>query len=81
MTPASLTTTAFAKTLSEANMSEVTLTKPEDIQPNADSFKLWMGEAEMAIKNVISNAADQLEEIGVAMTKVRRLWAELKNEI
>ena len=59
----------------------LTLTKPEDVQPNADSFKAWMGEAEKAIKNVISNATDQLEEIGVAVTKVRRLWAELRNEI
>ena len=57
------------------------LTKPEDIEPNADSFKTWMGEAEKAIKNVVSNATNQLEEIGVAMTEVRRLWAELRNEI
>ena len=59
----------------------LTLRKPEDIQPSADSFKSWMGEAETAIKNVISNATDQLNEIGAAMTKVRRLWAELRDEI
>jgi hypothetical protein len=62
-------------------MDTLTLTKPEDIQPKADSFKAWMGEAEMAIKSVMSNATTQLEEIGVAMTEVRRLWAELRNEI
>jgi hypothetical protein len=55
--------------------------KPQDIQPNADSFKAWMGEAEMAIKNTVSNATNQLKEIGVAITEVRRLWAELRNEI
>jgi hypothetical protein len=59
----------------------ITLAKPEDIQPSAESFKTWMGEAERAIKNVMSNATDQLEEIGAAITKVRRLWAELRNEI
>ena len=62
-------------------MSELTLTKPEDIQPNVDSFKAWMGEAEMAIKTIMSNATDQLKEIGVAITEVRRLWAEIKHEI
>ena len=62
-------------------MSELSLTKPQDIQPNADSFKAWMGEAEMAIKNTVSNATKQLKEIGVAITEVRRLWAELRNEM
>jgi hypothetical protein len=59
----------------------LTLTKPEDIQPSADAFKAWMSEAEKAIKNVISDSTKQLEEIGVAVTKVRHLWAELRNEI
>ena len=59
----------------------LTLTKPEDIQPSADAFKAWIVEAEIAIKNVVSNSTKQLEEIGAAMTKVRRLWAELRNEI
>lgn len=59
----------------------LTLTKPEDTQPNADSFKAWMAEAEMAVKTIMSNATDQLKEIGVAMTEVRRLWAEIRHEI
>ena len=59
----------------------LTLTKPEDIQPNADSFKAWMGEAEKAIKDTMTNATNQLEEIGVAMTEVRRLWTEIRHEI
>ena len=45
------------------------------------SFKAWMGEAETAIKSTVSNATDQLKEIGVAITEVRRLWAEIKHEI
>jgi hypothetical protein len=59
----------------------LTPTKPEDIQPNADSFKAWMGEAEMAIKSTLSNATEQLKEIRVAITEVRRLWVEIKHEI
>jgi hypothetical protein len=60
---------------------KITLTKPEDIQLDADSFKAWMGKAETAIKSTVSNATDQLKEIGVAITEVRRLWAEIKHEI
>jgi len=61
--------------------TKITLIKPEDIQLNADSFKAWMSEAETAIKSTVSNATDQLKEIGVAITEVRRLWAEIKHEI
>ena len=40
-----------------------------------------MGKAETAIKSTVSNATDQLKEIGVAITEVRRLWVEIKHEI
>lgn len=59
----------------------MTLTKPEDIEPSAEAFKAWLAESETAIKAVIWNSTKQLQEIGVAITKVRRLWAELRNEI
>jgi hypothetical protein len=57
------------------------LTKPRDIEPSAEAFKAWMSEAEIAIKDTMTTATKQLEEIGVAMHEVRRLWAEIKNEI
>jgi hypothetical protein len=60
---------------------ELTLTKPEDIEPTAESFKAWLVESEAAIQNVVSNSTKQLNEIYAAVTKVRKLWAELKNEI
>jgi hypothetical protein len=57
------------------------LTKPRDIEPSTEAFKAWMSEGEKAIKDTMTTATKQLEEIGVAMHEVRRLWAELRNEI
>ena len=59
----------------------MTLTKPKDIEPSAEAFKAWLAESETAIKTVISDSTKQLQEIGAAITEVRRLWAELRNEI
>jgi hypothetical protein len=57
------------------------LTKPCDIQPSSEAFKSWMNEAQIAIRDTMKSAHNELEEIGAAMKEVRRLWAELRNEI
>jgi hypothetical protein len=58
-----------------------TLKDPADIEPNADSFKEWMRQAEKMIDSTMSTALEQLTEVGAAMVEVKRLWAELRNEI
>jgi hypothetical protein len=77
MIPASLMMTICAS----RKINSMTVTKPEDIEPSANAFKAWLAESETAIKNVVEIAIKELQEIGAAVSKVRRLWAELKNEI
>jgi hypothetical protein len=58
-----------------------TLKDPADMEPNADAFKEWMSQAEKMIDSTMSTALEQLKEVGTAMVEVKRLWAELRNEI
>jgi hypothetical protein len=58
-----------------------TLKNPGEIEPNADAFKEWMGQAEKIIDSTMKNAMEQLTEVGTAILGVKRLWAELRNEI
>ena len=58
-----------------------TLKNPADIEPNADAFREWMSQAEEMIDSTMKNAMEQLTEVGAAMIEVKRLWAELRNEI
>lgn len=81
MIPANRTIIARILSANERYHGIMKLTEPSDIQPSTEAFKAWMGEAQIAISDTMTNATKQLEEIGVAMTEVKRLWAELRNEI
>jgi hypothetical protein len=59
----------------------LSLKEPSEIELNPHAFKQWFSEAEKLIDGTMSTALEQLKEVGVAMHEVRRLWAELRNEI
>jgi hypothetical protein len=59
----------------------LSLKEPSEIELNPDAFKQWIREAEKLIDGAMTNALEQLKEIGVAMDEVKRLWWEIKSEV
>ena len=58
-----------------------TLFPPDEIELTTAAFKTWMSDAEKAIDNTMTDALEQLKEIGVQMDETKRLWFQLRHEM
>jgi len=57
------------------------LPPPDQIELTTAAFKTWMAAAEIEIDNTMTNALDQLRDIGVSMEETKRLWFQLRHEM
>ena len=57
------------------------LPPPDQIELTNAAFKTWMAAAEIEIDNTMTNALDQLRDIGVSMEETKRLWFQLRHEM